>query len=52
LLTQAAELFASPHIRNQERWEQRIPGRALLVLRAGLAVLLRAGGNICYADTP
>ena len=52
LLTQAAELVASPQIRNQGTLGGNVSQDARCwYYRAGWPCY-RAGGNICYADTP
>ena len=52
LLTQAAELVASPQIRNQGTIGGNVSQDARCwYYRAGWPCY-RAGGNICYADTP
>ncbi len=52
LLTQAAELVASPQIRNQATLGGNVSQDARCwYYRAGWPCY-RAGGNICYADTP
>ena len=52
LLTQAAELVASPQIRNQGTIGGNVSQDARCWYYRGGWPCYRAGGNICYADTP
>jgi len=52
LLSQAAELVASPQIRNQGTLGGNVSQDARCWYYRGGWKCYRAGGNICYADTP
>src|SRR5438309_8530868 len=52
LLAQAAELVASPQIRNQGTIGGNVSQDARCWYYRGGWTCYRAGGNICYADTP
>ena len=52
LLTQAAELVASPQIRNQGTIGGNVSQDTRCWYSRGGWTCYRAGGNICYADTP
>jgi xanthine dehydrogenase YagS FAD-binding subunit len=52
LLSQAAELVASPQIRNQGTLGGNVSQDARCWYYRGGWPCYRAGGNICYADTP
>src|SRR5262245_4602582 len=52
LLMQAAELVASPQIRNQETIGGNVSQDTRCWYYRGGWTCYRAGGNICYADTP
>jgi xanthine dehydrogenase YagS FAD-binding subunit len=52
LLTQAAELVASPQIRNQGTIGGNVTQDTRCWYYRGGWTCYRAGGNICYADTP
>jgi xanthine dehydrogenase YagS FAD-binding subunit len=52
LLTQSAEVVASPHIRNQGTIGGNVSQDTRCWYYRGGWPCYRAGGNICYADTP